>query len=74
MLGVNLDTVATIIPRLQSELSKKMFHARVNEYFTASTEIELQRSGKAVKAEQSLCDQLKTFSAMKMYIHKNKTQ
>ena len=63
--GVDIDTAVSIIPRLQSELSKKMFHARINEYWTASTEIELQRSGKAVKADQSLRDKLKTLSAMK---------
>ncbi len=42
----------------------KLFHARVNEYMRASIELELERSGKAVKADQSLRDHLKTFSAM----------
>ncbi len=42
-----------------------MFHPRANEYMTAATEIELERSGKAVKADQSLRDQLKTYSATK---------
>ena len=37
----------------------------MNEYMTAAVEIDLERSGKAVKADQSLRDQLKTYSAMK---------
>lgn len=57
--------VAALIPRLHKELSKKLFHARVNEYMTASTEIELERRGRAVEVEQSLRDQLKTFSGLK---------
>ena len=57
--------VAVVLPRLHKELSKKMFHARVNEYMTASVEIELERRGKAVEVEQSLRDQLKTFSGLK---------
>lgn len=61
--GVNTSSV--VVSRLYSELSKKIFHARVNEYMTASVEVELERSGKAVKADQSLRDQLKTFSALK---------
>ena len=42
-----------------------MFHARINEYMTAAVEIHLERSGKAIKADQSLRDQLKTYSAVK---------
>ena len=65
----NVDVVApslaAIIPRVQKELLRKMFHARVNEYMTASIEIELDKMGKAVQADQSLRDQLKTFSALK---------
>ena len=61
--GVN--TSSAVVSRLYGELSKKIFHARVNEYMTASIEIELERSGKVVKADQSLHDQLKTFSALK---------
>ena len=51
--------------RLYSEFCIKVFHARVNEYMVASEEIELEKSGKAVKAEQCLRDELKTFSALK---------
>ena len=60
-----VDVSSPIIPRLHNELSKKMFHARVNEFMTASVEIDLERNGKAVKVDQSLRDQLKTFSAIK---------
>lgn len=56
---------AAIIPKIQKELLRKMFHARVNEYMTASIEIELEKKGKAVQADQSLQDQLKTFIALK---------
>ena len=47
------------------ELTRKIFHARVNEYMAATEEIELEQKGKAVKAEQCLRDQLKTFSGFK---------
>ena len=63
--GVDAPAVANVVPRINKELSKKMFHARVNEFMTASIEIELEKSGKAVQAEQSLRDQLKTFSGLK---------
>ena len=65
MLDAGVDASPAVVSRLYSELSKKIFHARVNEYMTASIEIELERSGKVVKADQSLRDQLKTFSALK---------
>ena len=54
-----------VYPKIYNELSKKMFHARVNEFMTAAVEVELDRSGKAVKVDQCLRDQLKTFSSMK---------
>ena len=44
------------------ELTHKVFHARVNEYMTATKEIELEHEWKAVKSDQSLRDTLKTFS------------
>jgi hypothetical protein len=47
------------------ELTAKIFHARINEYMSAAEEIELEQKGKAVKVEQSLRDQLKTFSGLK---------
>ena len=50
---------------LCNEFTSKLFHARINEYFSAAEEIELEQSGKAVKAEQGLRDSLKTFSSMK---------
>ena len=59
------DPSNPVIPNFYKELSRKMFHARVNEYVTAAVEIDLQRSGKALKADQSLRDQLKTYSALK---------
>ena len=62
---VGIDSSSIVFPKIYNELSKKMFHARVNEYMTAAVEVELEKSGKAVKADQSLRDQLKTFSGMK---------
>ena len=51
--------------KLFHEFSMKVFHARVNEYMIATEEIELEKAGKAVKVEQCLRDELKTFSALK---------
>ena len=63
--NAGVDPLNPIIPKVYKELSREMFHVRVNEYMTAAVEIDLERSGKAVKADQSLRDQLKTYSAMK---------
>ena len=51
--------------QLCQEFTLKIFHARINEYFSAAEEIQLEQTGKAVKAEQGLRDTLMTFSAMK---------
>ena len=47
-----------------TELVHKVFHARVNEYMNAAEEMELEREGKAVRADQCLRDTLKTFSSL----------
>ena len=44
---------------------KKIFNAQTNEFMTASAEVDLERTGKAVNAEQSLRDELKTYSSLK---------
>ena len=51
--------------KLCQEFTLKIFHARINEYFSAAKEIHLEQLGKAVKAEQGLRDTLKAFSTMK---------
>ena len=51
--------------KLCKEFTLKIFHARINEYFSAAEEINLEQLGKAVKAEQGLRDTLKAFSSMK---------
>ena len=51
--------------RVCTELIQKIFHARVNEYMSAAQEVQLEKEGKVVKAEQSLRDSLKTLSALK---------
>ena len=48
-----------------TELMRKVFHARTNEYMVAAEEIQLEKEGKVVKAEQSLRDSLKTLSGLK---------
>ena len=47
-----------------TEFTKKIVRARINEYMTAADEIDLQETGKVVKADQSLRDKLKTFSGI----------
>lgn len=64
-VDVEAPSNAVVIPRLNIELSKKMFHARINEYTSTLIELGLEKSGKAVDAEQSLRDQLETFSGLK---------
>ena len=51
--------------KLCQEFTLKIFHARINEYFSAAEEVHLEQLGKAVKAEQGLRDTLKAFSSMK---------
>ena len=51
--------------RVCTEIMLKIFHARVNEYMSAVEEIQLEKEGKVVNAEQSLRDSLKTFSGMR---------
>ena len=36
-----------------TELTSKIFHARVNKYMSATQEVQLDKEGKVVKAEQS---------------------
>lgn len=57
------NSTMSTITRVYEEMTLKIFHARVNEYMTASVEMELEKSGKAVKADQSLRDELKTYSS-----------
>lgn len=45
------STSPILFPKIFNELSTKVFHARVNEYMTASVELDLEKSGKAVKAD-----------------------
>lgn len=63
--SVKSQLPSNILPDIQKEFSRKLFNARVNEYMTASVEVQLEESGKVVTADQSLRDQLKTYSGMK---------
>ena len=58
------EAPSDVVKAVYTEFCMKVFHARVNEYISASEEMELERTGKAVKVEQCLRDQLKTFSAL----------
>ena len=48
------------------EFMKKVFHSRVNEFFEAQKELDLEKSGKVTDTQQSLRDELKTFSNSKI--------
>lgn len=64
IMNTEIDSSSPLIfPRIYHELCKKMFHARVNEFMTAAEELELEKKGKAVKVDQCLRDQLKTYSS-----------
>ena len=51
---------------IRVEFMKKVFHSRVNEFFEAQKELDLEKSGKVTDAQQSLRDELKTFSNSKI--------
>ena len=50
---------------IEAEMMKKIFHARVNEFFEARKEINLEKKGLITDADQSLRDALKTYSIKK---------
>ena len=53
---------AKVLPsrrKLCSEFTLKIYHARINKFFSASQEVHLEESGKVVHAEQGLQDRLK---------------
>ena len=56
---------STPVNIIRSELSEKVFNARINEFFKARKELELETSKKVVDCGQSLRDTLKTFSSLK---------
>lgn len=51
---------------IRVEFMKKVFHSRVNEFFEAQKELDLEKSGKVTDALESLRDELKTFSNSKI--------
>ena len=62
----HIPSTPTLTTECKMKLCKELiFHARINEYFSAAKEISLEQLGKAVKAEQGLRDTLKAFSSMK---------
>ena len=63
--GTHLEHDQDAVQTVYAEFCSKVFHSRVNEYIVASEEMELEKAGKAVKVEQCLRDELKTFSALR---------
>lgn len=61
--GIIFDTA--ICESLRVELTQKIFNARVNEFFKARKELNLEATKKVVDCDQSLRDSLKTFSCLK---------
>ena len=53
------------VNRIWMEITKKVFHARVDEFMEARKELDLESSGKVTDANQSLRDTLKTYSNIK---------
>ncbi len=49
--------------KIRIEMSKKVFHSRVNEFIEAKKELDLEKKGKVTDASQSLRDSLKTYSS-----------
>ena len=56
------------LKKIRMELMNKIINARINEFFKARKELELEANHKVVDAEQSLRDTLKTFSTVKSRI------
>ena len=50
---------------IRIELSQKIFNARINEFFKARKELDLETKKKVVDCDQSLRDALKTFASLK---------
>ena len=64
-----IDTTATNenIQEICIEFTRKVFNARTNEYMGAQKEIDLEKQGKVTDAQQSLRDELKTYSNNKLH-------
>lgn len=60
---VQLDS--TTIEKFKNDFTSIIFNARVNKFFKAQSEIELETNKKAVGCKQLLRDALKTFSSLK---------
>ena len=50
---------------IRFNLSQKIFNARINEFFKARKELDLEMNKKVVDCDQSLRDTLKTFASLK---------
>ena len=64
-MGSTAQLSAESVNTVYKELTNKICNTRINEYFVAKAEIDLEKAGKAVAAEQGLRDSLKTYSAIK---------
>lgn len=59
------DEVIAAVETVRKEFSDIIFNSRVNEFFKARKELELELTKKACDCDQSLRDSLKTFSSIK---------
>ncbi len=61
----NVVFESSTIDIVRAEFSDKIFNARINEFFKARKELDLESKTKVVDCDQSLRDKLKTFSSLK---------
>jgi hypothetical protein len=55
-----------VVSLIRLEISKKVFHARVNEFMEANKELNLEKTDTVTDADQCLRDLLKTYSSQKL--------
>lgn len=56
--------VEDLLQRIGDDFSNKIINARINEFFKAKKELDLEAEKKVVDCDQSLRDKLKTFSSL----------
>lgn len=56
---------ASSIELIRADITSKIINARINEFFKAKKELDLEANKKVVDCDQSLRDTLKVFSSMK---------
>ena len=59
------SNIEDLLEKIGKEFSNKIINARINEFFKAKKELDLEADKRVVDCDQSLRDQLKTFSSLK---------